>query len=67
MPKYDAYCTTPECSENTGHYPDSHRVIEVECRITDEPVCPVCKLRVKKIFSAVPGYVKYTANPTKCK
>ena len=67
MPIFDTYCTTTECPENTGHYPTSHRVKEVSCKINEEPVCDGCGGVLKKLLTAIPGYVKGTETYTRCK
>lgn len=66
MPIYEFVCQTSECPENTDHFPTSHRVKELLCKSTDEPVCEVCGHKLKKIMSACPGYVIGTNNPCKC-
>lgn len=65
MPIFEFYCTTTECPENTGHYPTSHRPIELLVWDNEIPVCSVCGSSLNKGVSAPRGYVKGTENPCK--
>jgi len=67
MPIFECVCTTTECPENVGHYPTSHRVIEVLCKADETPICEACGSGLTKLISAVPGYVIGTSTYTRCK
>jgi predicted nucleic acid-binding Zn ribbon protein len=54
MPLLTFYCTTTECPENTGHFPDSHREIELLVKVDEIPQCEVCSGNMSKVIGA-PG------------
>lgn len=65
MPIREYICTTTECPENTGHFPTSHRIIELFVKMNEHPVCEVCGYKLTQIMSASKGYVSGTTNPCK--